>query len=141
MVLFGYFKYKHILKFAWQHFGTQSLLWVKISLDPMVGSRGLEKINVHKYIIYSFSTAIGPHVCCSWNITKQKKIEKLRQCPFIKFPLFWYGSGFFFFLNIFLCIYCCKMKKNTHFLMEFHPNFFNLYMVLDLIHVYQYHTP
>jgi hypothetical protein len=37
-----------------------------------------------KYIFYSFLTAIGPHVYDSWNITKQKKIEKIMQCPFIK---------------------------------------------------------
>jgi hypothetical protein len=40
------------------------------------------------YITYNFSMAIGPHVCGSWNITKQKKFEKIMQCPFIKFPFF-----------------------------------------------------
>jgi hypothetical protein len=38
--------------------------------------------------------AIGPHVYDSWNITKQKEIEKIMQCPFIKSPC-WYGIGFF----------------------------------------------
>jgi hypothetical protein len=41
----------------------------------MVGWKGFDKINVHKYITYNFSTAILPHVYGSWNI-KQKKIEK-----------------------------------------------------------------
>jgi len=39
--------------------------------------------------------AIGFHVCDSWNITKQKKIEKIMQYPSIKSPFFWYGIGFF----------------------------------------------
>jgi hypothetical protein len=47
-----------------------------------------------EYIITNFSTTIGPHVCGSWNITKQNNIEKIMQCPFIKSPPFWYGSGF-----------------------------------------------
>jgi hypothetical protein len=37
---------KKTLKFAQQHFGIQSSLWVKINLDPMVRWRGLNKINV-----------------------------------------------------------------------------------------------
>jgi hypothetical protein len=66
MVFFGYLKHKQKnLKFAWQPFGIQSLFWVKINLDPMVKWKGLDKINVHKYIIYSFSTTIKPHVCGS----------------------------------------------------------------------------
>jgi hypothetical protein len=48
-----------------------------------------------EYIIYNFSTAIRPHVYGSCNITKQNKIEKIMQCPFIKFLTTWYGSGFF----------------------------------------------
>jgi hypothetical protein len=39
--------------------------------------------------------AIGLHVCDSWNITKQNRIEKIIQCPFIKSPPLQYGSGFF----------------------------------------------
>jgi hypothetical protein len=38
---------------------------------------------------------IGLHVCDSWNITKQKKFEKIMQCPSIKSPFLWYDSGFF----------------------------------------------
>jgi hypothetical protein len=48
MVFFGYPKHKQkSLKLAWQHFGTQSLLWVKINFDPTVKRKGLDKINVH----------------------------------------------------------------------------------------------
>jgi hypothetical protein len=48
MVLFSYYKHKqNKFKFAWQHFGIQSLLWVKTNLDPMVRWRRLNKINVH----------------------------------------------------------------------------------------------
>jgi len=47
-----------------------------------------------QYITYSFSTTIGFHVCDSWNITKQKEIEKKMHCPFINSPSLWYGSGF-----------------------------------------------
>jgi hypothetical protein len=39
--------------------------------------------------------AIGLHVYGLQNITKQKKTEKILQCPFIKFSSFLYGSGFF----------------------------------------------
>jgi hypothetical protein len=88
MVFFNYFKHKQKnLKFAWQHFGTQSLFWVKINLDPIVRLKGLDKSNVHTIYSYNFSTGLGLHVCGSWNITKQKKIEKLMQCPSIKYPL------------------------------------------------------
>jgi hypothetical protein len=62
------------------------------------------------YITYNFSMAIGPHVCDSWNITKQKKFEKIMQCPFLKFPLFWYGSGVFFKKDIIMHL----LLKNTH---------------------------
>jgi len=48
-----------------------------------------------KYITYSFLATTWPHVYDSRNITKQKKIEKIMQCPFIKFPPFLYGSDFF----------------------------------------------
>jgi hypothetical protein len=48
MIFFGYHKHKQKnLKFAWQHFGIQSSLWVKINLDRIVRWRKLDKINVH----------------------------------------------------------------------------------------------
>ncbi len=79
MVFFGYPKHKQkTLKFAWKHFGIQSSFWVKMNFDPMVRWRGLDKINVH--IVYNnlqFFNGIGLHVCGSWNITKQKKIENV----------------------------------------------------------------
>jgi hypothetical protein len=49
--------------------------------------------------------AIGPHVYDSWNITKQKKIEKIMQFPFIKPPPLWYVGGFFTNNKILLCIH------------------------------------
>jgi hypothetical protein len=52
MISFGYLKHKQKnLKFAWQPLGTQSLLWVKINLDPTVKWKGFGKINVH--IVYN----------------------------------------------------------------------------------------
>jgi hypothetical protein len=59
--------------------------------------------------------ATGPHFCGSWNITKQKKVEKLMQCPSIKFPPLWYGSDFFF---IHIKKLLLKNAKITHFLNE-----------------------
>jgi len=48
MVSFGYPKHKQkTFKFAWQPFGTQSLLWIKINFDPTIRWRGLDQINVH----------------------------------------------------------------------------------------------
>jgi len=47
-----------------------------------------------EYITYKFLMAIGLHVYDSWNITKQKKIEKIMQCPFTKFPPFYIVVGF-----------------------------------------------
>jgi len=69
-----------------------------------------------QYITYNFSTVIGLHVCDSWNITKQKKIGKIMQCPFIKSPL-WYGSDFFPTKDIIMHL-LFKNAKNTHFLNE-----------------------
>jgi hypothetical protein len=57
------------------------------NLDPMVRWRGSDKIDVPIIYNLQFFMAIKPHVYSSWNITKQKKIEKIMQCPFIKsFP-------------------------------------------------------
>jgi len=39
---------KKPLESTWQQFGTQSSLWIKINLDPMVRWRWLDKINVYK---------------------------------------------------------------------------------------------
>jgi hypothetical protein len=55
-----------------------------------------------KYITYICSTIIRFHVYGSWNITKQKKIEKLMQCLFVKSPPLSYGKVkfSFFILNL-----------------------------------------
>jgi len=48
MTSFGYpVKHKQkTFKFAWQCFGTQISLWMKINCDPMVRWKGLDKMNV-----------------------------------------------------------------------------------------------
>jgi hypothetical protein len=76
-----------------------------------------------KYITYSFLTAIGPHVYDSSNIAKQKKIEKIMQCPSIKSPFLWYGSGFFLKKNIIMHSLLNKCKT-THFLNGISSKFF-----------------
>jgi len=48
MVFFGHPKHKQKnLKFAWQHFGTQSSLWVKLNFDSTIRWKGLDKIIAH----------------------------------------------------------------------------------------------
>jgi len=71
----------------------------------MVRWKGLNEINDPKYIIYNFLTTIGLHVYDSWNITKQFFLKKIMQCPSIKSPLLWYGTGFFLKNKILLCIH------------------------------------
>jgi hypothetical protein len=68
-----------------------------------------------EYITYSFSTAIGPHVCDSWNITEQKKTKKIIQCPSIKSPPFWYGNGFFLQNIYYYAFIVQKCSKHTFF--------------------------
>jgi hypothetical protein len=77
-----------------------------------------------KYIIYSFSMTIRPHVYDSWNIIKQKKFEKIMQYPFIKSPPFWYCSVFFLKIRYYYAFITKKMQKTHIFLMEFHPKKF-----------------
>jgi hypothetical protein len=69
------------------------------------------------YITYNFSIAIGPHVYGSWNIIKQKKIEKVMQCPSRKSLPLWYGGGFFLKKDIVMHL-LFKNVKNTHFFNE-----------------------
>jgi hypothetical protein len=57
--------------------------------------------------------AIGPHVYDSWNITKQKKIEKIMQCPSIKPPALWYGSGFLLRIRYYYAFITKQMQQNT----------------------------
>jgi hypothetical protein len=70
-----------------------------------------------KYITHSFSMAIRLHFYDSSYITKQKKIEKIMQCPSMKSPPFWYGSGFSLKKDIIMHSLLNKCKK-THFLNE-----------------------
>jgi hypothetical protein len=59
--------------------------------------------------------AIGPLVCESINITKQKEIEKIMQFPSIKSPSLWYGGGFFLKGRYYYEFMTKKMQKK-HFL-------------------------
>jgi hypothetical protein len=61
--------------------------------------------------------AIRPHVCDSWNITKQKEIEKTMQCSSIKSPTIWYGGGFSWKEDIIIHS-LLKKCKITHFFNE-----------------------
>ncbi len=70
-------------------------------------------------ITYSFSTAIRPHVCGSWNITKQKKIEKIMPCPSRKSPPLWYGSGLFPKKTYYYAFIVQKCKKHKKFKWNF----------------------
>jgi hypothetical protein len=80
--------------------------------------------------------AIGPHVCDSWNITKQKKTEKNNAMPIYKISFFKYGIGFSLKIFLIYAFNIKSMQKKTHFWMKFHPKTLNLCMVLD-----QYHAP
>jgi hypothetical protein len=68
-----------------------------------------------QYITSNFSIAIGLHVCDSWNIIKQKEIEKTMQCPSIKSPFLLYGNGFCFKRRYYYAFNIKKMSKNTFF--------------------------
>ncbi len=76
-----------------------------------------------QYITYSFSTTIGSHVCDLWNITKQKEIEKIMQCSFIKSPFSLYGNGFFLKGIYYYAFITKKMQKNTFFEWNFIQKF------------------
>jgi len=69
--------------------------------------------------------AIRPHVCGSWNITKQKKIEKIMQYPSIKSPTIWYGGGLFLKRDIIMHSLLNKCRKHI-FWMEFYPKFWKI---------------
>ncbi len=56
----------------------------KLILIQWLNEEDWIKLMYVQYVTYSFSMTIRPHVCCSWNITKQKKIEKIMQCPCYK---------------------------------------------------------
>ncbi len=81
MTSFGYRKHKknkiklydNILDFK-VHFES------KVTLMQQLNEQDWIKSMYIKDITYIISMAIKPHVCDSWNITKQKKIEK--KCNF-----------------------------------------------------------
>jgi hypothetical protein len=78
-----------------------------------------------EYITYKFSTTLRPHVYDSWNITKQKKIEKIMQCPFKKSPPLWYGSGFFLKIRYYYAFITKQMQIKHIFWMKFDPKKIN----------------
>jgi hypothetical protein len=59
MTSFGYSKHKQTIIFH------DNVLELKINFDPIIRWRGLDKINGHKYIIYTLSMTIGLHVYAS----------------------------------------------------------------------------
>jgi hypothetical protein len=61
------------------------------------------------------------------------------QCPSIK-SFLWYGTGFFP-KNIHIFMHLLFKNAKKHFFNEISCKNFKYLMVLDLIHVYQYHTP
>jgi hypothetical protein len=139
MVSFGYPKHKQkTLKFAWQHFGTQSSLWIKINLDPTIKWRWLDKINVHT--LYNLQFFNGHRALCLWFMKHYQTKEnwKNNAMSIYKSPIFIYGNGFSPKKNILLCIYCSKMQK-THFLNEIlsknfkYPNSFRFNLCLSIL--------
>jgi hypothetical protein len=56
----------------------------KLSLIQWLDEENWIKSMCIKYMMYIFSTTIGPHVYGSRHITKLKKNEKIIQCPPIK---------------------------------------------------------
>jgi hypothetical protein len=64
-------------------------------------------------ITYKFLMVIGLHVYDSWNITKQKKVEKIMQCPSTKSLPFLYNSGFSLKIRYYYAFTTKQMQKNT----------------------------
>jgi hypothetical protein len=85
---------------------------MKINLDPTI-----LKSMYTQYKTYSFSMTIRPHACDSWNITKQKEIEKIMQCLSIKSHSLWYGSGFVLKGRCYYAFITKKMPKKHIFWM------------------------
>jgi hypothetical protein len=73
MTLFDNSNHKEkVLECAWQHFETQL-----DHFDPTIIWKRLDEINVHNiYNTFSWRFFFNFHVCDSWNMAKQKKIEK-----------------------------------------------------------------
>jgi hypothetical protein len=124
MTSFGYFKQKqkafknlhdNILDFK-VHFES------KLILIQWLDENGWMNLMYIEYIIYQFFTTIGPHVCGSWNITKQKKTKKIMQCPYVKFPPLWYGSDLKRRRRYYYTFIAQKYKKTTFFEWNFIQN-------------------
>jgi hypothetical protein len=65
MTSFGYPKHKQkALEFAWQHFGTQNSFWIKVTIDPIIKWKGLDKINVHR--LYNLHFFDHHKASCLW---------------------------------------------------------------------------
>jgi hypothetical protein len=62
------------------------------------------------------------------------------QCPTIKSLPLWYGSGFLLKIRYYYAFITKQMQKKHIFWMKFHPKNLKFKIVLNLIHVYQYHT-
>jgi hypothetical protein len=142
MVIFGYHKHKQkTLKFAWQQFGTQSSLCVKINFNLVIRWSELDKINLH--IIYNLQFFNNQRASCLWFMKHYQTKEnwKTNVMPIYKISSSLIWSWFFSYIYIYMMHLLFKNAKNTLFWMKFHPKTLNLEVVLDLIHVYQYHTP
>jgi hypothetical protein len=88
----------------------------KFILIQWLGEEDWIKSIYTKYITYSSLTTIVLHVYDSWNITKNKKIEKIMQFSSIKSPPFWYGNGIF--PKRYYYAFIIKQMQKTHFVNE-----------------------
>jgi hypothetical protein len=101
MVFFGYPKHKQkTKKIAWQHFGIQSSLWIKINLDPMVKWRGLDNINVHT--IYNLQIFNNYKASCLWFIKHYQKIIIWKNNAM---PIYKISSSLIYYIYIYIYIY------------------------------------
>jgi hypothetical protein len=115
MTSFGWFKHKQkSLEFAQQHLELKIHFESKLILIQCLDEEDWIKSMYTQYITNIFSMATRSHVCDLWNITKQKEIGKIMQCPSIKSPSLWYGSGFFL-KNDIIMHSLLKKGKRTHF--------------------------
>jgi hypothetical protein len=119
MTSFGWFKHKQkSLEFA-QHLEFKIHFESKLILIQWLDEEDWIKSMYTQCITNIFSMATGLHVCDLWNITKQKEIGKIMQCPSIKSPSLWYGSGFVLKIWYYYVFITKKMQKNTFFKWNF----------------------
>ncbi len=98
----------------------------------------MNKINVQKYIIYSFSMVIGFMLVIHYQ-TKQKRKNNIT-CSITKSFSFSYGNGFVLKWKDYYAFVTQKVKK-THFLNEFSTKKLKNWNGHNSIFVYQYHSP